>query len=126
MDKIIAAVSFLIALSVASERLVEIVKNTFPILNNANEDPKKEGYRRAVLQFLAVVAGVITACLAQPAMQDVLPQAWTSYSGILAMGLLASGGSGLWNSFLTYILKVKDLTKLSVSEAQAKMQARIQ
>ena len=124
MEKIIAFVSFLIALSIASERLVEIIKNLIPPLNTAQDDPTKEGLRRAALQIMAVGAGVFTAWLAQPAMQGVLPQAYTSPAGLLAIGLLASGGSGLWNSILAYLLNVKDLAKLSVSEAQRKIKER--
>ena len=63
MEKIIAFVSFLIALSIASERLVEIIKNLIPPLNTAQDDPTKEGLRRAALQFMAVLAGVfIPSC----------------------------------------------------------------
>jgi hypothetical protein len=28
---------------------------------------------------------------------------------LIALGFLASGGSGLWNSILTYLLQVKDI-----------------
>src|SRR5947209_4069642 len=107
-------VTLLIALSVASERLVEIIKGVIPFLNQQNQNTTKEGWRRAAVQAMAVVAGIVTALLARSAITDVVPKAWQSTSGILALGLLASGGSGLWNAVLGYLLQVKDLKKLDV------------
>ena len=58
VNKLLAIVSVLVALSVASERLVEIVKGLVSFLNQENSDQTKEGWRRAALQALAVVAGI--------------------------------------------------------------------
>ena len=114
MDDLVTIVTLLITLSIASERLVEIVKGTLPFLNKENPDSTKEGWRRAVLQAMAVGAGIVTALLARPVISDVVPGAWASVPGLLALGLLASGGSGLWNSILGYLLRVKDIKKLDV------------
>ena len=112
-----AIVGLLIALSVASERLVEIVKGAIPPLNRENKDTRKEGWRRAVLQALAVVAGIVTAFLARPAIPaGVLPAEATGDWPIIALGLLASGGSGFWNSVLGYVGNVKDIKKLTADE----------
>jgi hypothetical protein len=102
-------VTLLIALSIASERLVEIIKNAIPWLNQKNSDSGKEGWRKALLQALAVAAGILTAFLAGPAVGNIVAGPWDTVPGLLALGLLASGGSGLWNSILTYLLKVKDI-----------------
>jgi O-antigen ligase len=104
-----ALVALLVSLSVASERLVEIIKGLFPSLNQENSDPKKEGWRRAGLQALAVLAGIITALLARPAIQGM--EKWDTLAGTLAIGFLASGGSGFWNAILTYVKNVKDIKK---------------
>ena len=104
-----ALVALLVSLSVASERLVEIIKGLFPSLNQENSDPKKEGWRRAGLQALAVLAGIITALLARPAFQGM--EKWDTLAGTLAIGFLASGGSGFWNAILTYVKNVKDIKK---------------
>ena len=104
-----ALVALLVSLSVASERLVEIIKGLFPSLNQENSDPKKEGWRRAGLQALAVLAGIITALLARPAIQGM--EKWETLSGTLAIGFLASGGSGFWNAILMYVKNVKDIKK---------------
>ena len=42
---------------------------------------------------------------------------------VIGLGVLASGGSGLWNSVLTYVAKVKDIKK---AEADLKMSAAVQ
>jgi hypothetical protein len=44
-----------------------------------------------------------------------IPDGWT---GKLALGLLASGGSGFWNSILTYVNKAKDI-KVAAAETKA-------
>lgn len=137
--EITAIVTLLVSLSIASERLVEILKSTFfpqwtkeivapagatqTEIDTAERDEER---RKAKIQFLAVVCGIATAFMAKPAID--------SYSSILhlqggvgcwvivALGFLASGGSGFWNSILGYLLKVKDVkeaeSKLSNTNAQ--------
>jgi len=112
IGKLAAIVSVLVALSVASERLVEIIKGLVSFLNQENSDKTKEGWRRATLQALAVVAGIVTALLAQPAIKGVVPGLSEHWTGIVALGLLASGGSGFWNAVLAYVLNVKDIKKV--------------
>jgi hypothetical protein len=96
------------ALSVASERLVEIVKNVVPGLKEAKTDERAEGLRQALLQLLSIVAGIATASIANIAV--TLPGQNRTLS-VVAFGVLASGGSGFWNSIQTYVVKLKDLTK---------------
>lgn len=111
INGLMALVTVLISLSVASERLVEIVKGVIPFLNEQSTDKKKEGWRRSALQAMAVAAGIITALLAGPAIEAVAPGPWNSFPGLTALGLLASGGSGFWNSILTYMTGVKNIKK---------------
>ncbi len=114
--KLTAVVGLLVALSVASERLVEIIKGVIPWLNKQNSNEIQEGWRGALLHALAVGAGVVTAFIARPAIApDVIPADTTNTVAILALGLLASGGSGFWNSILTYLLKLKDLAKMDAA-----------
>jgi len=111
-------VAVLVALSVASERLVEIIKGWIPFLNKSFDEPDKEGIRKAILQIMAVVSGIVTALLAQTAIRSVLPD-FKTIPHILALGLLASGGSGFWNSFNTYILELKNLKKELAKQAKS-------
>jgi hypothetical protein len=106
--KLTAIVTLILALSVASERLVEIIKGIIPWLDKKNDDATKEGWRRAILQSLAVGSGILTALLGS----DYLPEGVTKPTElwqILGLGLLASGGSGFWNSILDYFSGLKDL-----------------
>jgi hypothetical protein len=115
-----SVVGLLVALSVASERVVEIVKGAVHFLDTEQPDADRERVRRVALHVLAVVAGVVTAFLARPAIPTALPV--TDNASILALGLLASGGSGLWNSVLTYALETKNIQELIAKETQRKAQ----
>jgi hypothetical protein len=114
-----AVVSMLVVLSIASERLVEIIKGFVPFLNeeqeeNLHEDklnPKRERIRKACLQLLAVVSGIVTALLTREAIVGIVPDRFNTTSGIIALGLLASGGSGLWNSILGYANEAKKIKR---------------
>ena len=111
VGKLAAIVGVLVALSVASERLVEIIKGFSKFLSDANPDPVGDRWRRMLLQLIAVGAGIVTALLTQPAIKGVVPGLSDNVWGILALGLLASGGSGFWNAILAYVLNVKDIKK---------------
>lgn len=114
-------VSLILALSVASERLVEIVKGLWPFLGQQDDDPNKERKRRLILQVLAVVAGIVTTYLARDYLPDGIAKPTESWK-VLGLGLLASGGSGFWNAILAYLTGLKDIKKAEAKMAQ--MQAR--
>ena len=120
--KLTTVISLLIALSIASERLVDIIKGLVPWLNQQRRKPAEEGWRKAALQILAVIAGITTAWLASAAIPKGvgIPDDWT---GTLALGLLASGGSGFWNSLLPYVAKAKDLKAAEAETRQ--IEARV-
>jgi hypothetical protein len=86
-----------------------------PPLNTENPDPSKERLRRCVLQLLAVGAGVFTVLLARGAIPKDLVDVSTT-GGVIALGLLASGGSGFWNTILTYFAKVKDIKEIEAED----------
>lgn len=119
MESLTNFVTLLIALSIASERLVEIIKNAIPWLNNKNTDAKKEGWRKSLLQTLAVIAGIVTAYLAAPFLGDLVSSAWKSKPGLLALGLLISGGSGMWNTVLSYLLNVKNIKAAQLKQLES-------
>lgn len=119
MDGLIALIGVLISLSVASERLVEIIKNCIPQINKENPNEQYEGYRRALIQSLAVLSGILTAFMARDYLPPEIAKLSSNWS-IIGLGLLASGGSGFWNSILTYVTKVKDIKTV---EARAAVRA---
>ena len=116
LNNISSIVALLAALSVASERLVEIIKGLIPPLNKENPDPAAEGRRQTMLHVLAIIAGMVTAWLASTttAVKSVIPDTHLAW---IVVGLLASGGSGFWNSIQGYVNKAKDVKK---AEAEAK------
>jgi hypothetical protein len=101
-------VCLILALSVASERLVEIVKGWVPFLSHGHADPAIEGRRKSILQLLAVVAGVCTALLSAGYLPPGIGVSTAGWE-IIVLGLLASGGSGFWHAVLTYMAGLKDL-----------------
>jgi hypothetical protein len=125
LEQVMPMVALLVTLSVASERLVEIVKGFLPFLGEEiTTDAKKERARKATLQVLAVGAGIITALLAKPALGEAVPPGLQGSSGILALGLLASGGSGFWNAILSYMLQVKEIKK-SIAKQEKEREAKL-
>lgn len=118
LSNVSTIVALLIALSVASERLVEITKGYLPSLSKAKDDSAEEGRRRATIQLIAVVAGIATTFLAAPALpENTIPDNWLSK---LAIGLLASGGSGFWNSIQGYVAQAKEVKKAEVEEVKTR------
>lgn len=116
-------VSVILALSLASERLVEVVKGIFPKLGEPLADVNAEARRRMILQLLAIAAGITTAVLAADTLKTVLSDDAkklldrNEWELLVGLGLLASGGSGLWNGVLGYVQQIKNLKKLQVKEA---------
>ncbi|TFB39016.1 hypothetical protein [Pseudomonas sp. F01002] len=90
MEQIAAIVGAVVALSVASERLVEIIKGFIPFLNTASENPEREARRRSYLQILAVLSGVVTALVSK----DIVPTLVIQQSGFL--GLFSFRFVGQW------------------------------
>jgi hypothetical protein len=117
MTSLPTVVTLIIALSVATERFVEIVKGVVPWLSLENTDPRAEARRRAALQFLAVVGGVVISALAWPITRQIIPDG-QQFSLVLALGLLASGGSGFWNSILGYVTNLKNLQDATVQQVR--------
>jgi hypothetical protein len=117
-ENLTAAITAIIALSVAAERVVEIVKGIVVWLDKEKEDPKVEARRRATLQVLAAVAGILVSVLAWPVTKTLLPATSNPTSTVIAFGLLASGGSGFWNSILGYVMSVKALKSADAATAK--------
>jgi hypothetical protein len=102
--------TMMVAISVASERMVEILKGWFPnfYLFASKSDPTQEMRRGAFVHVLAGICGAIVAWLGH---LDVFAgigsssvPSWVSCAGA---GLLASGGSAFWNHALDLIRAAK-------------------
>lgn len=138
---IAAVVALLVSISVASERLVEVFKNLLGLAAEvpvpppaATQQPaateaekleaakrlvereaaeKLEAGRKAKIQLLAVLCGIITAWMASPAILSLFPKAnptaSSSWSLVLVMGFFASSGSAFWREILGYVRGVREI-----------------
>lgn len=111
MNSLTAFVTLMGAISVAVERVIEILKGMIPWLAKVRQG-NVEGVRRAVMQILAGIVGAVIAYGVQPEIASTMPAlsaekvGWVGYA---VVGLLASGGSGLWN----HVLDIVQATKIT-------------
>ncbi len=99
-------VSLLNILSIASERLVQIVKRLVPFLNVKTKG-NAESQRKACLHGLAILAGIATAYLSSDIITKSSNLMLNDPVTVIGMGLLVSGGSDFWNSILGYLNGLK-------------------
>lgn len=119
LDDIADVVTLILALSAASERLVAIVKGAFSFLDTPNPDPAQERRRVQWLRVIALAAGIVTAFLAEGLVFEAHALDWDT----LGLGVLAAGGSDLWNSILGYLNGVKDVQKTKGEVAKVEQAA---
>ncbi|MET0751947.1 MAG: hypothetical protein ABWZ66_01175 [Pyrinomonadaceae bacterium] len=95
INKLIAIVTIIMTLSVASERLVEIIKGFFPewftevppidvmivVTEEAEQERKrKEARRKANVSILAIFCGMLTAFLASPILASIFKDLFANSS----------------------------------------------
>jgi hypothetical protein len=123
LDDLTKMISLLVVLSVAAERLVEILR-AFVLSRwisswyQVQTDPVLEARRQAKVWFLALVASLSIAIL----LKEVGELA-VSWGATLVLGFLASGGSSLWNSILGLTKGLKDIRQFQGNEARKRKQA---
>jgi drug/metabolite transporter (DMT)-like permease len=103
------------AISVAVERVVELLKGFIPPL--ASSWTKHENFRRVMIQVISVVVGAIIASQIKGQLESTLHVSTVSWGVCLLVGLMASGGSGLWNHALDIVRAVKVNKELVAAEA---------
>lgn len=95
------------ALSIASERVVEITKGMWPWLNKETpDDAINEGRRKAVILIFAVISGCLLAVLAKQTLG--LGTSDKDWWMAISIGFLSAGGSGFWNSIQSSLNKLKE------------------
>ena len=118
LETLTAFVTVLLALSVASERLVEIIKGFSEDLTGKKVEAGVERKRQLQIHLLSLLTSAIVVWLCQDYIVATLKLAnWNVPQGI-AFTILASGGSSLWNSILSYLLSVKNLKQQDVATGQ--------
>ncbi len=128
MDKLSTFFTLMAAMSIAAERVVEIVKGIFPTLAATASDTNKERRRHMTLQLLAALAGIAVAVTTRTQLNNVLgnllqpdSDIWTfSNMGSMAMkysiiGVMVSGGSAMWNHALDIVGALKTAQEKKVA-----------
>lgn len=109
MDKLTTLLSFLAALSVATERITELFKG-MPLISRwfaiEKKDPVVEEFRKVSVQFLAVLAGTLVTYLARDPLSKQFGITEVQWYVYWVFGAMASGGSGIWNSTLDIIREI--------------------
>jgi hypothetical protein len=102
--------TMMVAISVAAERMVEILKGWFPNLYPFASKPNatQEMRRCAFVHLLAGICGALVACFGKinvfAGLSTAPTDPWIHYVGA---GLLASGGSAFWNQLLDLVQAAK-------------------
>lgn len=110
MDKLTMFLSFLAALSLATERTTEMIKG-LPILSLWFAVERKSGstleeFRKATIHIVAIIIGTGFAWLTRDQLSTALGMPSANFWIYLLFGAMASGGSGLWNSALDIVREV--------------------
>ena len=101
--------TLMVAISMSVERVVEILKGIIPPLSKTWPGDK-DYLRFAILHILAAVAGAGVAFAAQSQIASqvqMLDFKAHPYFGYAVIGLMASGGSAMWNQALDIVQAVK-------------------
>ena len=117
-------VTVMLAISLAAERMVEVLKDWFPNAYwfKTNSDPTKESRRIAWIHLIAGLFGGVVAWVGK---LQVLPELGASgwKQNILA-GLLASFGSAAWNHLLDLLKATKIRQEQAAIDAVATTQKK--
>lgn len=120
MGSVVTFVSLMAGISIAVERVVEMIKGAVPPL--ANTWAKNDQVRAGILQLLATALGAGIASQMPDQVRNAMPLGlavplhWPTYA---VLGLMASSGSGAWNHVLDILAAVKTKQETLASLVQA-------
>lgn len=113
MENLTAVLAFLVALSLATERVTETIKK-FPglswfLFTKRPDGSLAEHARLAAVQSLAIAIGTFFAYQVPDVLASLLhtPPDKLGTATFFLFGALASGGSGIWNNTLEIVREVK-------------------
>jgi hypothetical protein len=122
-------VSLILAVSIAGERLVTLIKTIFPSLvappATAQTDSSTGGIAKKVtLMFLAFLCCWLTASFLHGTFsQTPIDLGSIGQIPVFLLGLLASGGSAFWTNILGYVSALKDLNNQKAVQTKMAIQA---
>jgi len=113
---------FFAALSLATERITEIIKG-LPILSGwlaVQKAPNSTGeaFRKACVQILAIAVGTGLAYLTKYQLSTVTNLHYSGFWTYLLLGAMSSGGSGMWNSALDIVREINQQKQLLTQQMQ--------
>lgn len=103
VDQLIQLVTYLIVVSVAAERLTDIVKRA--IINKFDIST----YNGALYQIISGLFGVVMAYVSPPPAFPII--SLKQYMLCLVVGLAVSGGSSVWNTALNILTEIAKTKK---------------
>jgi hypothetical protein len=117
--QITSVVALALALSVAVERVIEILKGLIPVLATPQVNPKLENLRGAVIRLLSIAIGTLAARGGGIDLFQKITGVASNDNhirwicGYLVCGLMAAGGSAFWNHILDIVRsrKIKSETE---------------
>ncbi len=121
IEAISELVAVVLAISLATERLVLIIRTpqrflwVFPLgkwLNDENKDhPEKDGPRRLVLQLISFICALFTVGWLAAGVWNPLESISIAKQTmpLWLLAILATGGSSFWKNFLGYTKAVRDV-----------------
>ncbi len=126
-------VTFILAISLASERLIEFIKTVFPWLavqhsstdSNA-EDRGAEKFRRIIIQLLSLSVGWLSAAIMVADPGELFDFFGSRKFGnfeipAFLIGVLSSAGSVFWTQILGYSKALKDSKKVEVQQKKEQL-----
>ena len=127
MNSLTTLFAFLATLSLATERITEVVKG-LPILSGwlaVEKAPgsSAEALRKACVQVLAIAIGSLLTAMTQDQLSTATGLHATGFWAFLLFGAMASGGSGLWNSALDIVRDVNRQKQMLTDQLKAKQQS---
>lgn len=104
-------VTLLATLSIASERLTDLLKNRIlwkglDEYESEQSRLRKQKLKLFLIQAISVFSSGFTVYLATPMIQQTLPT-FANPGGALVLALLVSGGSSFWNSIQQYMISIR-------------------
>lgn len=113
VTQIASVVALALVLSVAVERVIEILKGLIPALATPQINPKLENFRGAVIHLLAVAIGTLAARGGGIDLFQKITGVASNNNhirwicGYVLCGLIAAGGSAFWNHILDILRSSK-------------------
>lgn len=118
LETLVTFATVMLALSVASERLVELFKGFSEDLTGKKLDAAIERKRQLKVHWLSLLTSAAVVFLLQDYIKSSLDLPTMGAWEFIAFTILASGGSSTWNSIVSYLLSLKNIKQQTVNEEQ--------